>query len=68
MGGRDSTRRDLPEAGRQVVQVQGIEFLWYIPNQAEPGHRGDDVTEDHDSLAASTRHAEAFIQSWVPFP
>ncbi|WP_410606485.1 LLM class flavin-dependent oxidoreductase [Amycolatopsis sp. lyj-109] len=39
--------------------VRGIEFLWYIPNQAEPGHRGDDVADDHNSLATLTRHAEA---------
>lgn len=35
------------------------EFLWYIPNQAEPGHRGDTVTDDHNSLAALTEHARA---------
>jgi alkanesulfonate monooxygenase len=26
------------------------EFLWYIPNQVEPGHRGDDAGEGHNSL------------------
>ncbi|WP_405057625.1 LLM class flavin-dependent oxidoreductase [Kribbella sp. NBC_01505] len=25
------------------------EFLWYIPNQVEPGHRGDDATSGHNS-------------------
>ncbi|GAB3805868.1 LLM class flavin-dependent oxidoreductase [Micromonospora zhanjiangensis] len=35
------------------------QFLWYIPNQAEPGHRGDDVVDDHNSLATLTRHARA---------
>ncbi|PRX65966.1 alkanesulfonate monooxygenase [Nonomuraea fuscirosea] len=34
-------------------------FLWYIPNQAQPGHRGDDVVEDHDSLPTLTSHALA---------
>lgn len=36
-----------------------LEFLWYIPNQAQPGHRGDDVVEDHNSLATLTSHATA---------
>jgi alkanesulfonate monooxygenase len=35
------------------------EFLWYIPNQAEPGHRGDTVATDHNSLATLTEHARA---------
>jgi alkanesulfonate monooxygenase len=35
------------------------EFLWYIPNQAQPGHRGDDVVEDHNSLRALTEQALA---------
>ncbi|WP_019926092.1 LLM class flavin-dependent oxidoreductase [Nocardia sp. BMG111209] len=26
------------------------EFLWYIPNQATPGHRGDTVVADHNTL------------------
>ncbi|MEU7842799.1 LLM class flavin-dependent oxidoreductase [Micromonospora sp. NPDC049114] len=32
-------------------------FLWYIPNQVEPGHRGDDVVEHHNSLQTLTSHA-----------
>ncbi|GAA2786605.1 LLM class flavin-dependent oxidoreductase [Saccharopolyspora taberi] len=36
-----------------------LEFLWYIPNQVRPGHRGDDVVEDHNSLATLTSHAVA---------
>ncbi|MEV0313149.1 LLM class flavin-dependent oxidoreductase [Nonomuraea fuscirosea] len=36
-----------------------LTFLWYIPNQAQPGHRGDDVVEDHDSLPTLTSHALA---------
>ncbi|MEO3781299.1 LLM class flavin-dependent oxidoreductase [Micromonospora sp. B11E3] len=36
-----------------------LEFLWYIPNQAQPGHRGDDVVEGHNSLATLVRHAKA---------
>ncbi|AIJ24018.1 LLM class flavin-dependent oxidoreductase [Amycolatopsis methanolica] len=35
------------------------EFLWYIPNQAEPGHRGDAVTADHNSLDTLTAQAKA---------
>ncbi|MBY8870285.1 LLM class flavin-dependent oxidoreductase [Micromonospora sp. PLK6-60] len=37
----------------------GAEFLWYIPNQVQPGHRGDDVTADHNSLRTLTSHATA---------
>ncbi|MFG3556867.1 LLM class flavin-dependent oxidoreductase [Micromonospora sp. NPDC047557] len=33
------------------------QFLWYIPNQVEPGHRGDDVVEHHNSLQTLTSHA-----------
>ncbi|GAA4092979.1 LLM class flavin-dependent oxidoreductase [Nonomuraea soli] len=36
-----------------------LEFLWYIPNQAQPGHRGDDVVNDHNSLDTLTTHARA---------
>ncbi|MEV6342927.1 LLM class flavin-dependent oxidoreductase [Actinoplanes sp. NPDC051851] len=35
------------------------EFLWYIPNQVDPGHRGDDVVEGHNSLATLTEQALA---------
>lgn len=35
------------------------EHLWYIPNQARPGHRGDDVVEGHNSLETLTAQAEA---------
>jgi alkanesulfonate monooxygenase len=35
------------------------EFLWYIPNQVQAGHRGDAKTEGHNSLAALTEQAEA---------
>lgn len=30
------------------------EFLWYIPNQVRPGHRGDDTTDGHNSLERLT--------------
>ncbi|MEV4171198.1 LLM class flavin-dependent oxidoreductase [Nonomuraea sp. NPDC049709] len=36
-----------------------LQFLWYIPNQAQPGHRGDDVVGDHNSLETLTGHARA---------
>jgi hypothetical protein len=35
------------------------EFLWYIPNQATPGHRGEPVTADHNSLDTLTAQARA---------
>ncbi|MET9022299.1 LLM class flavin-dependent oxidoreductase [Actinopolymorpha sp. NPDC004070] len=35
------------------------EFLWYIPNQVQPGHRGDAVVEGHNSLDTLTSHARA---------
>lgn len=35
------------------------EFLWYIPNQVQPGHRGDDVVAGHNSLETLTSHAAA---------
>ena len=36
-----------------------LEFLWYIPNQAAPGHRGDNSVENHNSLDTLTSHAKA---------
>src|SRR6186713_2088635 len=33
------------------------DFLWYIPNQVEPGHRGDDATSGHNSLDRLTELA-----------
>ncbi|GAA4603401.1 alkanesulfonate monooxygenase [Actinoplanes octamycinicus] len=38
------------------------EFLWYIPNQDRPGHRGDDVVAGHNSLDTLTSHALACEQ------
>lgn len=35
------------------------EFLWYIPNQATAGHRGEPVTADHNSLDTLTEQALA---------
>ncbi|WP_052423758.1 LLM class flavin-dependent oxidoreductase [Nonomuraea candida] len=35
------------------------QFLWYIPNQVQPGHRGDDVVAGHNSLDTLTRQARA---------
>ncbi|HEX7872899.1 MAG TPA: LLM class flavin-dependent oxidoreductase [Sphingobium sp.] len=35
------------------------DFLWYIPNEAKAGHRGDKVEEGHNSLATLTRQARA---------
>jgi alkanesulfonate monooxygenase len=36
-----------------------LEFLWYIPNQVQPGHRGDEVTAGHNSLRTLSEQAEA---------
>ncbi|MBM7327055.1 LLM class flavin-dependent oxidoreductase, partial [Agrobacterium sp. S2] len=35
------------------------EFLWYIPNDVKPGHRGDAVSDNHNSLDTLTGHARA---------
>ncbi|MBF6077650.1 LLM class flavin-dependent oxidoreductase [Nocardia beijingensis] len=35
------------------------EFLWYIPNQVTPGHRGDTIVADHNSLDTLTAQAKA---------
>jgi alkanesulfonate monooxygenase len=35
------------------------EFLWYIPNTVEPGHRGDDTTTGWGTLDFSTELAHA---------
>jgi alkanesulfonate monooxygenase len=35
------------------------EFLWYIPNDVKPGHRGDSAVENHNSLETLTSHARA---------
>ncbi|MGW5142643.1 LLM class flavin-dependent oxidoreductase [Nocardia beijingensis] len=35
------------------------EFLWYVPNQVTPGHRGDTIVADHNSLDTLTAQAKA---------
>ena len=35
------------------------EFLWYIPNEVRPGHRGDDSEASPNSLETLTSHAVA---------
>src|SRR3954464_12415255 len=32
-------------------------FLWYIPNQVDPGHRGDDAVQGHNSIERLTELA-----------
>jgi len=44
------------------LATQTPECLWYIPNQVEPGHRGDTLSEGHNSLDALTIHAHALEQ------
>lgn len=39
--------------------MTGRDFLWYIPNSVEPGHRGDDVVDGWGTLDLSVRHARA---------
>ncbi|WP_022871759.1 LLM class flavin-dependent oxidoreductase [Nesterenkonia alba] len=34
-------------------------YLWYVPNQTVPGHRGDEIRPDHNSLETLTEHARA---------
>src|SRR6202035_6173007 len=35
-----------------------LEFLWYIPNTVEPGHRGADVADGWANLRRSTELAQ----------
>jgi alkanesulfonate monooxygenase len=35
------------------------EFLWYIPNEIQAGHRGDPTEADHNGLDVLTSHATA---------
>ncbi|CAJ63074.1 MULTISPECIES: LLM class flavin-dependent oxidoreductase [Frankia] len=39
--------------------MTAAEFLWYIPNEVRPGHRGDDAAAGHNSLDTLTRQAVA---------
>ncbi|GAA1517774.1 LLM class flavin-dependent oxidoreductase [Nocardioides humi] len=39
------------------------EFLWYIPNQVDPGHRGDPTVEGHNSVETLTAHARALEET-----
>ncbi|WP_423208049.1 LLM class flavin-dependent oxidoreductase [Paracoccus yeei] len=39
--------------------TQTPDFLWYIPNQAVAGHRGDVAEADHNSLETLTEQARA---------
>jgi alkanesulfonate monooxygenase len=42
-----------------------FEFLWYIPNQVRPGHRGEPVTAGHNSLDTLTAQArELEVHGW----
>jgi alkanesulfonate monooxygenase len=44
---------------RRPPMSTDADFLWYIPNQVEPGHRGDAPDARHNSLDTLTRHADA---------
>ena len=42
------------------------DYLWYIPNQAESGHRGDVAEEGHNGLETLTRQARAIeAEGWT---
>ncbi|MFF5232746.1 LLM class flavin-dependent oxidoreductase [Dactylosporangium sp. NPDC000521] len=41
------------------MTATAAEFLWYIPNEVRPGHRGDDAGAGHNSLETLTGHALA---------
>jgi alkanesulfonate monooxygenase SsuD/methylene tetrahydromethanopterin reductase-like flavin-dependent oxidoreductase (luciferase family) len=47
------------EFSRVQEEPMSLEFLWYIPNQGTPGHRGEPVTADHNSLDILTSQARA---------
>lgn len=40
-----------------------LQFLWYIPNQTVPGHRGDDTVVGHNNLETLVKQAEALEQN-----
>lgn len=44
---------------RYSLRMSDSQFLWYIPNQHEGGHRGDITRPDHNSQAALSEHARA---------
>nr|WP_284739438.1 LLM class flavin-dependent oxidoreductase [Rhizobium sp. CG5] len=39
--------------------MMGSDFLWYIPNDTQSGHRGDVADPDHNSLDTLTAQAKA---------
>lgn len=39
------------------------DFLWYIPNQADAGHRGDVALAEHNSLDTLTHQAKALEEN-----
>ena len=60
-GFRDIATLDRAEISGGPQEVE-TEFLWYIPNQVKPGHRGDTTVESHNSLHTLTSHAQALEQ------
>src|SRR3954471_20533563 len=38
------------------------DLLWYVPNQVSPGHRGDQISAEHNSLDTLTEHATTLEQ------
>ena len=48
-----------PSPSGKQSGIADTEYLWYIPNQNEPGHRGDTAVDGHNSLDTLTEHALA---------
>lgn len=46
------------EDGEEGSDAMTLEFLWYLPNTVESGHRGDDTSEGWGSIEFSTAIAE----------
>src|SRR5580704_569344 len=60
MGDRGHRVRRLQSTAMAVpLMSNSPEVLWYIPNQVQPGHRGDSAVEAHNSLETLTSHARA---------
>jgi len=51
--------RSAPSSHRRTRMTSKSEFLWYIPNEVDGGHRGDAQKTDHNSLDTLTAHAVA---------
>src|SRR5437762_1450358 len=48
--GRRRWPRGVPDDALEGGELMNLEFLWYVPNTVESGHRGDDTAEGWGSL------------------